>query len=206
MSSTKRGADRHKDDLYETPEWLTKAIVPYLGPRLPDLVNAFEPAAGRGRMLKVLKEELPDWNFDAADINGTPTSEPADFLISQPSPKYDLIITNPPYSLAMEFVKRALMWRRTPSSVVAMLLRLNFAGSKGRASWLREHPPAVYITPKRPSFTPNNTTDSIEYAWFLWQEPYREYSGIHWLDTENCDDPSNGIGRVESFDESIVGW
>lgn len=196
MSSTNRGSIRNKDDLYETPEWLTEAIVPILQTRLAHVESPFvlEPAAGKGRMVRVLEKYFD--KIVATDINDDP---PVDFLKEPPRPEFDLIITNPPFIRAMEFVEQALKWRRRPDSVVAMMLRLNFLGSKKRAKWLREHPPAVYVTPARPSFRPDGRTDSIEYAWFLWQEPFRSTSCIDILPTEHIGRKS-GRKRLTSPD------
>lgn len=79
----------------------------------------------------------------------------------------DLILTNPPYTLAWEFAKRSIELVQ-PGGVVALLLRLNFLGGQKRAAWMRENPPSVYVTPRRPSFT-DGGTDATEYAWFVWQ-------------------------------------
>ena len=85
---------------------------------------------------------------------------------------YDIVLTNPPYSLAQEFVDHAMKFRRTELSLVAMLLRINFLGSKKRAKWLRENTPTVAVSPRRPQFCKNKHgkkgTDATEYAWFLW--------------------------------------
>lgn len=75
------------------------------------------------------------------------------------------VVTNPPYSLAQEFVTTwapCVAWS-------AWLLRLNFIGSQKRAAWFRGdgRPSHVLVLPKRPSFT-GGGTDSCEYAWFVW--------------------------------------
>jgi hypothetical protein len=62
------------------------------------------------------------------------------------------------------------------SSNVAMLLRLNFLASKKRNPFMREHCPNVYVLSDRPSFT-GKGTDSIEYAWFVWESNARKSSG-----------------------------
>lgn len=171
MSSTNRGAQRAELDTYPTPDWLTQAILQVLGKRLPSgSVDVFEPACGsKQAIVQAVKSEWPKAQVTCSDI-----IEPwsADFLTLSPEPRFDLIITNPPFSLAMEFIERAFQWRRSDDSIVAMLLRLNFLGSKRRAPWLRAHMPSVYVTPKRPSFSVNKKgklgTDSVEYAWFVW--------------------------------------
>ncbi len=192
MSSTNRGTtQRVPNDYYATPDWLTEAIIPALLKRLQHVgdkgrpLQIFEPAAGDRRMVRVLERVLaPKFKtvkIHAVDLADDPS---VDFLKLVPQSKYDLIITNPPFLYAKEFIEHALKFRRDAQSVVAMILRINFLGSKSRAKWLRDHRPAVYVTPRRPSFSANHKTDSIEYAWFLWQEPFDKNSEIDFLHTE----------------------
>jgi len=197
MSATNRnGAPRIPLDNYPTPAWLTHAILDVIENFLPaylprDHIRVLEPAACEGAIVKVLRERgFTDVTaFDIADPH-----KPVDFL-SYPVRNngeaygYDLIITNPPYSLAQEFIERAFLWRRDTrplhQSFVAMLLRLNFLGSQKRARWLREHTPSVYVTPRRPCFSRNKHgrlgSDSTEYCWLLWGP---EYPTVHILPTE----------------------
>jgi hypothetical protein len=86
-----------------------------------------------------------------------------DALIQERWPFADLIITNPPYKFALDFVACALHTGRD----VAMLLRLNFLASQQRAAFHKQHPSDVYVLPRRPSFA-HKRTDSTEYAWMVW--------------------------------------
>lgn len=87
--------------------------------------------------------------------------------------EYSVSITNPPFNLAMPFIRACL-----PISHHAIfLLRLNFLGSQERSDFIRETKPDLYILPNRPSFTTftehkrgKMATDSIEYAWFHFHE------------------------------------
>ncbi len=160
MSATNRGAVRREQDHYETPTWLTEAIIPIL--RLYNPSRILEPAAGGGAIVRVLQRSFPDAAIDSGDI-----ATGQDFLVHDYSPTYDLIITNPPYSLALEFIQRGLELRRTDDAAVCMLLRLNFLGSQSRAVWLRRHTPSVHVSPRCPSFT-GDGTDATEYCWAVW--------------------------------------
>ena len=84
-----------------------------------------------------------------------------------------MIITNPPYWLAFDFVLASLSRAR----FVAMLLRLNFLSSESRSALMRVDAPDVYVLPNRPSFVASGQTDSIEYAWFVWPEERGRRSG-----------------------------
>lgn len=174
MSATGRGAQRRADDFYETPAWCTDAIVRALG--LSQVDVALEPACGNGAIISAVGESIGhriDWYACEIDGDRARSCERrtgvfvfvTDFLSSPKSRHADLIITNPPYSLAEEFIRKCL--REWPESDVVMLLRLNFLGSQKRAEFLREHTPDVYVLPRRPSFT-GKGTDATEYAWFHW--------------------------------------
>jgi hypothetical protein len=109
-----------------------------------------------------------------------------DFLTAPPEPIYDLIITNPPFLLAQEFAERAKLWRRTPQSLIVLLLRVNFLGGQKRAGWMRANTPSLAISPQRPKFSLNKHgklgSDATEYGWFCWpgDDPW-----ISILPTEN---------------------
>ena len=86
------------------------------------------------------------------------------------SSKYDIVISNPPFMLAEEFVRQSLEWCREGGYVV-MLLRLNFFGSMKRFPLFKELPPIrCYVHHKRISFTEDGVTDSVEYAHFVWKK------------------------------------
>ncbi len=177
MSATGRnlpGRERRPDDYYATPEWLTRALCDaLLVHHFPFTSKILEPAIGDGAIARVLREYHSRAHIHGVDIRDVPRDPRCDvltigdFLALEPRPEFDLIVTNPPYSLAFEYVYHALQWRRAPTSLVCMLLRLNFLGGQRRATWLRSNTPSVYVTPRRPSFT-GDGTDATEYAWFVW--------------------------------------
>jgi len=131
-----------------------------------------EPACGAGAICKAAKKWSPSIDIEAIDIrdHGWHDTFIADFLDLPPTPEYDLIITNPPYSLALDFIQHAMKFRKDETSVVAMLLRLNFLGSQKRAGWLRDNTPSIFVSPRRPCFK-NGRSDATEYAWFVWRDP-----------------------------------
>ena len=185
MSATNRGSNRRKDDFYETPDWL-------IGLCLDEIANVndiyrgsgwsrsrlkiLEPCAGNGAVVSQLEYRFPNAMIDAFDINtasnwkGRRTNLiTCDFLKEDITEKYDLIITNPPYSLAIDFVEKCLSLSDQSKyrGLVCMLLRLGFLESKSRNKFLIDYTPSVWVTSKRPSFT-GNGTDASAYGWFVW--------------------------------------
>lgn len=112
-----------------------------------------------------------------------------DYLTAELSYKPDLIITNPPFNLAMEFIKKSLQDVKDNGYVV-MLLRLNFLGSKERFEFFQHNlPKYIFVHHKRISFDykrgsngyilfdkygnpRRGSTDSIEYCHMVWQKGY----------------------------------
>ncbi len=90
------------------------------------------------------------------------------FLQSQ---KFDLIISNPPFSLIPEFVNRALNLL-PENGYLVYLLRLNYFGGQKRSEWLRTMmPERCYVHARRISFDPiHRRTDSIEYMHAVWRK------------------------------------
>ena len=82
----------------------------------------------------------------------------------------DMIITNPPFNIAINVIKKALADVQENGWVI-MLLRLNFFGSEKRKPFWDEYMPRfAFVHHKRISFTQNGNTDSIEYCHFCWQK------------------------------------
>ena len=96
------------------------------------------------------------------------------FLNARSSPeKFAVSISNPPFSLAQEFIEHSLAF----APWVIHLLRLNYLGSEKRNAFFRENMPDVYVVPDRISFTGDGKSDSIEYAWFVWRPLLARSSG-----------------------------
>ena len=170
MSSTNRGAKRVERDAYNTPTEAVEALIPHLV--LDPTWWMLEPCVGSGNILRAFQPYV-------GVVEVCEIAEPysIDFLTYDAGRRYDLIVTNPPFSLAQEFVTKALEL----ANCVIMLLPLSFLGSQRRRDWWRQHPPtAIFILSKRPSFT-GKGTDATEYGWFVIDTTGRQKVGIHWL-------------------------
>lgn len=166
MSQRDSGYERKERDLYETPEWVTRALLNHLA----GLVHIWEPAEGSGKMCRVLTET-------EASVTGSDIAEGADFLkLNQlPHPMMDAIITNPPYEFATQFCEHALELMREPRGVVAMLLRTDFDHAKSRRHIFGDCEPfykKVVLTKRIVWFEPppgeKGKSPSFNHAWFIW--------------------------------------
>lgn len=184
MSSTNRKDVRIDNDYYGTPlnvvrefltEWTSDNLINLKKLRILD------PCAGGSEINPMSYPEVlikdfkvnPE-NIDTIDLRENSLAElKEDYFGYFPDEKYDLIITNPPFSMAIEFITKALTQVKEGGYVV-MLLRLNYLGSKKRKTFYDVNfPESLYVHHKRISFIregQKSGTDSIEYAHFVWEK------------------------------------
>jgi methylase of polypeptide subunit release factors len=161
VSQRDSGYERKERDLYETPEWVTAALLDE-GFRKPALV--WEPACGSGKMLRML--ELID-----AEVIGTDIHETGMDFLTFLETKADAIITNPPYELAAEFIEHALNLTKQSEGQVMMLLRTDFDHAKTRANLFAECPAfakKIVLTKRIRWFEDSKGSPSFNHAWFIW--------------------------------------
>ena len=173
MSQRDSGYERKERDLYETPEWVTEALLPHL----PLIHHILEPACGSGQMARVLDKIA---KVTAYDIEPTmPGAGRVNFLEMIPGCRgYGDrigIITNPPYELATEFCEHALKLTEPVDGLVAMLLRTDFDHAKGRSHLFRDCPAfakKLVLTKRIVWFEPEpgskGKSPSFNHAWFIW--------------------------------------
>lgn len=189
MSSTKRGYDRHVSDYYTTPKQCIRDFMHAwfidmsneedynFVPDRPDKVSWLDPCAGGDTKHdmsypSVIKEFTDDTLFiTTIDLREDSKAETkGNYLEMKIVPKPTVIITNPPFLLAEQFIRKALSDVKDDGYVV-MLLRLNFFGSKARKAFFEEFmPERVYVHHRRMSFTDDGKTDSVEYMHAVWRK------------------------------------
>lgn len=133
-ASNHSDTDRENNDYYATPP---KAIEELLK-REQFNHYIWECAVGGGHIAEVLKQNGYDVKCSDIIDRGYTDTEVADFLHTERD-KNDFardIITNPPYSMATEFVKHALDISMD-STKVAMFLKIQFLETKNVMSCLR---------------------------------------------------------------------
>ena len=166
MSRQVAGKRLNKTDFYATPPWCYENLDIDWG----IFKNAHEPCRGDGRIQFFLEEE------HGLECTYSEILEDKDFF--EWTEGTDLILTNPPFSIAQPFISHALKHCNT----CFMLLRLNYLGSITRHEWWKSNPPiAIHVLSKRPSFT-GTGTDATDYGWFAWDKTDRIKRGIFFVD------------------------
>lgn len=179
MSQRDSGYLRKERDLYETPAWVTEALLPHIAWQ----TCIWEPAAGSGAMLDSLAKkcselvvsdiEEPPWP-DFVTLSGHRNFLVADVAHGQRA-ALSAIITNPPYELATEFCRHSLRLMEKCNGLVAMLLRTDFDHAKGRAFLFRDCPAfskKIVLMKRITWFEPEpgckGKSPSFNHAWYIW--------------------------------------
>lgn len=134
--------------------------------RLPENTVIWEPAAGEGDMAGVLQTYFET-------VYATDIMDGTDFLKSSIDAA-DWIITNPPFSLAEAFIRRAAKLGKP----FAFLVKSQFWHAKRRLSLFDEYPPS-YILPLtwRPDFLfkerngKKGGSPLMDVMWCVWLTP-----------------------------------
>ena len=161
MSQRDSGYARIERDAYETPEWVTLALVPQLP--FMNTRTIWEPACGSGKMLRALRSR-------GISVYGSDVTDGLDFLKTTET-ETDAIITNPPYELASEFCTHAIALMQSHKGLVAMLLRTDFDHAKTRQHLFGGCPQfakKLVLTKRIQWFEHSTASPSFNHAWFIW--------------------------------------
>ena len=151
--------------------------------------NVWEPAAGMNHIVKILEKN--GYNVKRSDIVkyvDDDKLEIIDFLTTTGTWNGD-IITNPPFSLATQFVNKALELVKDGAKV-AMFLKVQFLeGSKRYWNLFKDNPPKiVYVSVNRYGCTKDgifneagNAPSAICYCWFIWEKGFKRDPIIKWM-------------------------
>jgi|SRR5690349_4846421 len=148
--------ERRSGDFYPTPPEVTIALLDFL--KLPPM-TVWEPACGDNAIVDVLLKR-------GHRVIATDISKGHDYFYTQHA--CDAIITNPPFNLAEEFIKKALK----ESDIVCMLLKSQYWHAVKRYKLFNSQPP-TFVLPLtwRPNFFFRdriNGTPVMEFAWSVW--------------------------------------
>lgn len=154
--------NKNNSDYYPTPSECTQALLDFL--KLPEDTVIWEPACGEGYMADVFAKN--GYDVICTDKNEYGYGEVEDFLLSE-GKRCDWIITNPPFSLAEEFIRKCLALHKP----FALLLKSQYWHSKKRHALFAEHRP-FYVLPLtwRPDFEfgERGGRPTMECMWCVW--------------------------------------
>lgn len=144
----------------------------------------WEPACGMGHLsdrLRTFGHEVRESDL----VLRKDGVEQMDFLLFNGEEWDGDIITNPPYSVAREFVEQSLRCVQGGRKV-AMLLKLLFLESAERRVLFDAAPPVrIHVYSRRISCWKNGDASigsgAMCYAWFVWEKGYKGSTTIDWI-------------------------
>ena len=153
-----------------------------------------EPCVGGGHIANAINDFFTNTRvitgLDLVD-RGYPNTIVQDFLTWETDKKFEGIITNPPFSLAQEFIEKG-MELLTDDGQMAMFLKIQFLEGAKRKELFEKYPPKyVYVFRNRMATWNNgNETDpntgkrwatTMCHAWFVWEKGFNGEPIIRWL-------------------------
>ena len=145
---------RKASDFYPTPPEVTVALLKFLS--LPTQAHIWEPACGEGHMVDVMEAM-------GYTVTGTDIRTGYDFL-SEPPMLCDWIITNPPFRLAADFIRRCAEHGKP----FALLLKAQFWNAAKRYKlFLEITPTRILPLTWRPDFTGKGQA-MMDMSWCVW--------------------------------------
>ena len=181
FSANNATGKRKKSDFYETPYSLTRKFLDV--ETFDKSLTVCEPACGAGAISTILKERWQDGLVSAYDVETNFLSETGN---------YDYIVTNPPFSLAQEFILKA---KTVVNNKFALLLPLSYLHGKKRFDEIysdKEYPlKKVHVFTRYPMLGDKLREDGkyntgmMVYAWFVWEKGYTDEPTISWIDNND---------------------
>ena len=183
VGSSRLNGDRQKEDFYPTPGYVVEELLN----REKFVGKIWEPAVGEGDMTEIFKKFGYDtYSTDLVD-RGYGDGQ-LDFLKCDVSFGCSSIITNPPYSLALEFVNKAKTLLLNDDAKFAMFLKTVFLESAGRYEMFQDKKfplKSIYQFSKRVSLYKDGKKmkngGMIAYAWYVWDKNYAGKPTIEWI-------------------------
>lgn len=175
------GYARRAGDLYITPRWVTEALIPFL-PSPPRRI--WEPAAGA---TGAIAWPLAAAGFSVVTTDINDPESPLDFLATADATA-DGVVSNPPVSLAQEFIEHAL---DLSVDFAAMLLRVDFDSAKTRRHLFADCPifaGKVVLTRRIRWFEGSTGSPSYNHCWFIWNWNYQGLPTIAYAPPANGGD------------------
>lgn len=191
--------DRVENDFYVTdPVAVQKLLHKYS----INGTEILEPCVGNGSIANTIKKFYANkHNITGVDIvdRGYPNTIVHDYLTWETDKKFDCIITNPPYSLAKEFVEKSMELLNEgydedgyAKGQLIMFLKIQFLEGAKRKAMFEKYPPKyIYVFRNRMAtwnngkpLDPNGKrwATTMCHAWFVWEKGSTSEPVVRWLD------------------------
>ena len=179
--------ERAENDYYATHPQAVDYLLKNF--EIPRAAKIWECACGEGHLSKRLIER--GYEVISSDLINRGYGEVLNFFdYTEKLDGNTLILTNPPYKYAMEFVLHALDLL-PEGAYCAMFLKLLFLeGQKRYSELFCKHPPKKILVFSRRMICARNgkfgaddreNTSAVAYGWFIWQKGFTGKPVIEWI-------------------------
>ncbi len=178
------GANNHSDVIREANDYYAtdpRAVEMLLEKEKFNSI-ILEPSCGEGHISRVLLDG--GYAVKSSDLIDRGFGDVKDFF--EIDEFNGDIITNPPYKIALDFVKHSLDII-PEGNKVAMFLKLQFLEGKARKEFYKNNPPKkIYVASGRLICAKNGDfekykSSAVAYAWFIWEKGYKGSPEIDWI-------------------------
>jgi hypothetical protein len=176
---------RPVDDHYATPRQAVYPLVRHLA--LPKRI--WEPACGEGHIASVLTEY--GYDVEATNLVDRGYGESGVDFLAEKKARASCIVTNPPFSLAEEFIEHAL--RLGVDLAIFFLSIKKLAGADRYRRIMGPTPPCLVLCfIERIKFFAGDTPqedqpgwNTEDFAWFVWRKGFVGKPTVDWLSRDD---------------------
>ena len=194
--------DRVENDFYATdPEAVNKLLLKYG----INGTKVLEPCVGNGNIANTVSKFYTAKNIKITGVDikdrGYPNTIVHDFLTWETDEKFDCVITNPPFSLAKEFIEKSMSLLNDgydedgyPNGQLIMFLKIQFLEGVKRKELFDKYPPKyIYVFRNRmATWKEGEPLDpkgkkwatTMCHAWFVWEKGSTSEPIVRWLECE----------------------
>lgn len=146
-----------------------------------------------GHIIETIKGYYPKCDYTGVDIidRGWDGTIVSNFLNHDfGNLKFGNIITNPPFSLAQEFIEKSIQLLDN-NGKCAMFLKIQFLESKSRKEFFKKYPPSkiLVFSERQATMKDGKETDengkkwssTMCFAWFIWEKGFNGQTIVEWI-------------------------
>lgn len=176
-------------EVFRTPEYAYKPLLDYCPQWFTG--RGFDPSAGDGRMInEIIRRGNPGPYFvndirdeELAALIDCGEATIGDYLAMIDPPACDFLITNPPFTKAVEFVQKA---RTHVSGPICILQSTRWQSTQKRSEWLRTAGLALVLNlSRRPQWEVDSgdkvKNNVMDFAWYIFLPGYDGLPSMDWL-------------------------
>ena len=180
---------REENDFYATAPETTKLFLYEFWKDNSFEGEILEPSCGQGHMAEVIKQLYPNAEITSTDLIDRGYGQGGiNFLTHNYGKTFDTVITNPPFSLANEFIEKGL---EVSDRLVIMLCKIQLLEGVKRKDMFKNTPlKYVYVhTTRQATWKEGQPLDpkgkkwatTMCMAWFVWDKTYCGEPIIRWI-------------------------